>query len=45
LAKMAFSQINTAYETMLSAVHSRFADYYKEQLPEALSILNRLTGD
>jgi hypothetical protein len=44
LAKQAFEQINTAYETMRAGGHGPFADYYKKQLPEARSLLDRLSA-
>ena len=44
LAKKAFEQIITAYETMRSGGHGPFADYYEEQLSEARSLLDRLSA-
>jgi hypothetical protein len=43
MAKIAFGQINTAYKTMQSGGHGPFADFYKAQLAEARSILERLS--
>jgi tetratricopeptide (TPR) repeat protein len=42
VAKAAFEQINTAYDTMKVGGHGPFADYYKARLPEARSLLERL---
>jgi tetratricopeptide (TPR) repeat protein len=44
LATTAFEQINTAYETAQSGGHGTFADYYKGRLPEARSVLDRLSA-
>jgi len=44
LAKKAFEQISTAYETMRSGGHGPFADYYQEQLSKACSLLAQLSA-
>ncbi len=44
MARTALEQINTAYEALQSGGHGPFADYYKARLPEARSILDRLSA-
>ena len=44
LAKKAFEQISTAYETMRSGGYGPFADYYQEQLSKACSLLAQLSA-
>ena len=44
LAKKAFEQINTAYETMRSGGLGPWADYYTKQLSKARSLLDQLSA-